>query len=379
MLSNIKSTLSRNLTNALGWKTNRKIIVIESDDWGSIRMPNQKVRENFIKKGYDLGNNPYCKYDTLANTDDLNALFDVLTKFKSDSGHHPKITFNTVVANPDFEKIRASNFKEYSYEPFTTILKNYYPKEDVFGLWQEGIEACFIKPQFHGREHVNVPKWLEELRKQNKPILDAFNYSFWGLPYDIYQPNSLNIQASYDSENKKDTEFYKDSISEGLELFETIFKFRSKSFIANNYVWASELNYTLKENGVDYLQGMKYQKFPIVNPNKTRAKKSLYTGLINTNHQIHLVRNCVFEPSQYPNQDNVSKCMSQINQAFVFNKPAIITMHRLNFIGALSEKNRNQNHQDLKSLLSKIIQKWPDVEFMASDELGDLIKENKNK
>ena len=144
-------------------------------------------------------------------------------------------------------------------------------------------------------------------------------------------------------------------------------------------MWSSELNSTLKKNGIDYLQGMKYQKFPLGNFKKARAKKSLHTGFINKNHQIHLVRNCVFEPSQYPNQDNVSKCMSQINQAFVFNKPAIITMHRLNLIGALSEKNRNQNHKLLDSLFSKIIKKWPDIEFMTSDELGDLIKESKIK
>jgi hypothetical protein len=38
MINSLRSTLSRNLTNARGWKTNRKIIVIESDDWGATRM-----------------------------------------------------------------------------------------------------------------------------------------------------------------------------------------------------------------------------------------------------------------------------------------------------------------------------------------------------
>jgi hypothetical protein len=38
MLSEIKQNLSRNLSNLPGWRTNRHIIVMESDDWGSIRM-----------------------------------------------------------------------------------------------------------------------------------------------------------------------------------------------------------------------------------------------------------------------------------------------------------------------------------------------------
>jgi hypothetical protein len=51
MINSLKSTLSRNLTNARGWRTNRKIVVIESDDWGSIRMPHMLIINNNIKNG----------------------------------------------------------------------------------------------------------------------------------------------------------------------------------------------------------------------------------------------------------------------------------------------------------------------------------------
>jgi len=50
----------------------------------------------------------------------------------------------------------------------------------------------------------------------------------------------------------------------------------------------------------------------------------------------------------------------------------------LNFIGAINEKNRTQNLQLLEELLSKIMKRWPDVEFMSSDELGDLITATQN-
>jgi hypothetical protein len=51
MINSLKTTLSRNITNARGWKTNRKIVVIESDDWGSIRMPHMLIINNNIKNG----------------------------------------------------------------------------------------------------------------------------------------------------------------------------------------------------------------------------------------------------------------------------------------------------------------------------------------
>lgn len=33
---NLKQTITHNLLNIPGWHTNRKIVVIESDDWASI-------------------------------------------------------------------------------------------------------------------------------------------------------------------------------------------------------------------------------------------------------------------------------------------------------------------------------------------------------
>lgn len=374
MFDSLKSTLSRNITNARGWRTDRKIVIIESDDWGTIRMPNLEVKKKYEALGYKISNNPYCSYDTLANSEDLEVLFDCLSAFKDQKGSNPVITLNTVMANPCFDKILDSEFKEYFYEPFTDTLKNYYPNENVFELWEQGIENRIIMPQFHGREHVNVPLWLNELQKTNKPLIDAFNLKFWGIPTEIYEPKNLNVQASYDSDDNKNTSFYKKSIMEGLDLFERVFGFRSKTFIANNYIWSSKLDDVLYEQGVIGFQGMKYQKYPFSQNDVKRLKKEAYTGKRNNNSQVYLVRNCVFEPSQYNGSfNNVGKCLQQIEQAFFFKKPAIITSHRLNFIGGLSQENRTCTINQMNLMLETILKRWPDVEFLSSDELTEAI------
>lgn len=375
MFESLKTTLSRNITNVRGWRTDRKIVIIESDDWGTIRMPNLEVKKKYEALGYKISNNPYCSYDTLANSEDLEVLFDCLSAFKDQKGNNPVITLNTVMANPRFDKILDSEFKEYFFEPFTDTLQNYYPNENVFELWKQGIKNRIIKPQFHGREHVNVPLWLNELQKTNKPLVDAFNLKFWGIPTKIYEPKNLNVQASYDSDDDKNISFYKKSITEGLDLFEKVFGFRSKTFIANNYTWSSKLDDVLYEKGVIGFQGMKYQKYPFSQNDAKRLKKEAYTGKRNNNSQVYLVRNCIFEPSQYKKGfDNVGSCIKQIEQSFFFKKPAIITSHRLNFIGELSLNNRNTNINQFESLLKVIIKKWPTVEFVSSDELVQIIK-----
>jgi hypothetical protein len=373
MLNHLKSSLSRALTNSKGWRTNQRIIIIESDDWGGIRMPNKATRDSFQEKGYDILTNPYCKYDTIANTEDLTKLFAVLGKYKDKDGNHPVFTANTVLANPDFEKIRASNFETYSYKPFTTTLKEYYPQENVFELWKEGIEKRIFIPQFHGREHLNVPLWLELLRSNNQVILDAFHRGFWGVPNKLYDKNIFNIQAAYGSGKTEHIEYYKQSIVEGLDLFENIFNYRSSTFIANNYTWSPSFNKTLKDNGVIGFQGMKYQKIPVVDSTRLKLFPA-FTGKRNDLRQLYTVRNCVFEPSQMPaSMNNVKKCISDIENAFIFKKPAIIASHRLNFVGVIDPENRDRNLNMLDKLLADILIKWPNVVFMTSDKLVDCI------
>jgi hypothetical protein len=48
-------------------------------------------------------------------------------------------------------------------------------------------------------------------------------------------------------------------------------------------------------------------------------------------------------------------------------------MHRLNFVGGLESQNRITNLQKFKLLFELIINKYPDVQFLTSDELAKSI------
>ena len=63
MLNHFKKELLQTITNVLAYKTNRKIVVFESDDWGSIRMPSKLAYSNLLKKG--IGVDKSYLYDTL--------------------------------------------------------------------------------------------------------------------------------------------------------------------------------------------------------------------------------------------------------------------------------------------------------------------------
>jgi hypothetical protein len=368
MINNLKEIVSRNLVNIPGFRTYRKIVVFESDDWGSIRMPSIQTFEELKKFGIPVDKSPYCMFDALESNTDMEMLLDVVSSFKDFKGNHPIITANTVVANPDFEKIKQSDFREYFYEPFTETLDKYPNHDKVFELYQKGIKEKLFFPQFHGREHVNVELWMNLLR-DNKDFKFAFSNNMWGLSNDVF-PKTKSIQATFDSE---DEHFLKNAVIEGLILFEKIFGFKSKSFIANNFIWSAALEKILAENGVQHLQGMKYQLCPKIN-DESRKLIRHYLGDSNIYNQIYSVRNCSFEPSI----DNRSfdKTIDEIKNAFFWKKPAIISTHRINFIGSLNAENQKLNLREFKLLLQTILEKWPNVEFMTTMNLNQIMRKN---
>ena len=101
-MGNLHTSLN-NLLNIPGWHSDRKILVIESDDWGSIRMPSKQVDEILRRKGIQVDNSEGWFLDTLENKSDLEHLFDVISNYQDRNGQSPIFTFNTVLGNPDFQ------------------------------------------------------------------------------------------------------------------------------------------------------------------------------------------------------------------------------------------------------------------------------------
>lgn len=360
--------LIKNLANLPGWRTNRKIVVIESDDWGSIRMSSKKAYEELEQSGIVLNKGygaRYNKYDTLASKQDLESLFEVLTSVKDQNGNHAKVTALSLVANPDFDKIKENGFKSYIYEPFTTTLEK-YNQADAFALWKQGYDQNIFVPEFHGREHLNVATWLRALQEGDKEALLAFEHGIWGYS----RKKGMGFQAAFDVEYPEDIELQKDIITDGLVLFEKIHGRKASFFVPPNGPLNNQLEEVAAQAGIKYMSTPKISVEPLGN-GKTK-KHYRYIGKNNKFNQIYITRNVFFEPSDSL-RDEVNACMAEIELAFKWKKPAVISSHRVNFIGGLDPKNREKSLNQLLDLLKAIVNKWPEVEFMTSSELGKLL------
>ena len=370
---NIKRVLSRYNSNFTGWHTNRKIVVIESDDWGSIRMPFLPAFEKLEKSGLDLRTRDAERYnlnDSLATSADLEKLFEVLSGTIDKSGNYAVFTPVSIVANPDFQKTKEADFREYFYEPFTKTLKRYPGCERSFELWKEGIEKKLFVPQMHGREHLNVTAWIKALQNGEKQTHLAFDEGFWGfVPNQDLLPG-IDYQAAFLLTDPNELEYQKGVITEGLQLFERLFGYRAEYFVPPNGSFNNQLNQTLAENGIKFRSASKMQQEPL-GFGKTR-KVLHWLGQKDKSGVRYITRNCFFEPNQ-PGRDWVDSCLNDISIAFRWHKPAIISSHRVNYIGSLNLSNRDTGLSQLKTLLRTILKNWPDVAFMTTVELGSLM------
>jgi hypothetical protein len=366
----IAGKIVKNLSNIPGWRTGRKLVVIESDDWGSVRMPSLEAFEALRQSGLDMDSEDFGRYnvnDTLATKEDLATLYEVLSRHVDKTGTNPVITAVAIVANPDFEKIRANGFSEYYYEPFNVTLEK-YGHCGAFSLWKEGIEKSLFIPEFHGREHLNVAAWMRALQSGDKEVMLAFDKGCWG--YNNKHKFGLRYQAAFDLEFANDLDVQAEAISTGLNLFRQLFGYSASFFVPPNGPYNNSLDQTAARGGIKYLSSPKLQK-EVLGEGKTRLCLH-YMGQKNKHDQHYITRNCVFEPN-IGGKDWVDSCMNEINIAFKWNKPAVISSHRVNYVGGLNPSNRDQGLKALDTLLGRIRSKWPEAEFITSSALGELI------
>ena len=367
--------IRKNISNIFGWSTKRKLIVIESDDWGSIRTRSKRDYDIMLRMGLNVDASNFTKYDCLESNQDLERLFNVLTKLKDKNGNHPVFTPMCVIANPDFNKIEENNFQNYYYEPFTKTCKKYPNHDHVLNLWKKGIDEKLFVPEFHGREHLNPARWISALKRNDKGLKILFDHQSIGATKLDDQLVSEHL-AAFDPDFKSDISHFKEVLKTGSELFYNLLGYHPRHFVASNKPEPKILEKTLKNIGINSLIRYKLQHYPI--GNKRFSYEFNWLGKINKHNQLIVTRNCAFEPSDPSFKNWSGQCLSEIQNAFFWQKPAVISSHRVNYIGGIDKKNADSGLRELEILLNEIILRWPDVEFVTSNKLNEIIRIDKN-
>jgi hypothetical protein len=256
-------------------------------------------------------------------------------------------------------------------------LSSRYPEsyEGAWEMWKEGIRKGLMVPQFHGREHLNLKLFEEKIKTNDYEVMSALKHrSYTSITSDEYP--TIAPSAAFDFWDAEENIGFEKVIEDGVAKFEEVYGYKPVHFNSPGAQEHPVIHETLKRNGIKYIDAHLFD-----NEHQGRGrykKKYCYTGKRNFHNQIFIVRNIVFEPTHDRGVDWIAFTLKQIEAAFRWRRPAIISSHRVNFCGHIDENNRKTGLQALHRLLQQIVERWPEVEFMAANELGDLIAETKS-
>lgn len=359
------------------WHTPYKIIVFESDDWGVKGMSkeslkkiavNFEVEEFLVPLTYSENGNLKWLRSSLESEEDLERLYKVLEKHKDSRGRKPIFTANIVVANPDFKAIKENNFQEY---------KVIAPEQILVKKWKEGLKRGIFYPQYHGYSHFNYENWMKNLKNKEVLTMKAFDLGISRITAIVNNGHELSYTGEYLDLSKKPSvtipfEKQKENMRKGLDIFKKTFGYNSISTIAPFYMWDDNTEKGWNSFYIKYIQGGGRQVISINEKGENVIKRHLL-GEKNNFGQIYLNRNCSFEI--FGRKKNIKQdLLKEIDYIFSKGWPAIIDTHMGNYVSGVDPDMRDFDLIELDSLLQQIEEKFPDVIYLTSVELGELVE-----
>lgn len=367
---NFIKKLSINAQGFLGASIGKKYLVIESDDWGLVRMPSKEAFNNLKNMGIPVDTCPYNFYDSLESYEDIEVIHDFCCSFRDCNNNPLSITCNFIMANPDFDAIKKSYYQQYFYHDLNeTYINHQNSTKTLEGIKLSSSHGVLV-PQLHGREHLQVSHWLQALQSNDLETQIAFDNLVYGHPSKYFERTGIHFLSAFHINTKDELKFISQSIFDASRLFLETFGMYSDTFIAPRYILPSELEVDLKSAGVKLIQGTMVQLKPKIGNNSNKLIKQInWIGKKNQNSLSYNIRNVFFEPSLDGNFNWEKDAINRINTSFYWGKPAVISMHRINFMGGLSIENRNNNLERLRRLINEVQKIHKDVIFISTDQL----------
>ena len=378
-LSDIVRTRGRGLKNALargyparwivldGWKNafarrrRNRWIVFDSDDWGSQRVPSRGVLEALIGHGILTGTSPY-DYDTLESAEDLTALLEVLGRAKGADGRAAVFSCYANPANPDFAAIRDNGFSAYVWEPVSATLARRGDRVAVQAAWRQGMAAGLLAPQYHGREHLQAGLWMEHLR-QSPLVRRGFELGFYSVPQPGLPQAARGFRAANFFMDDGELPKLEEIIRSGAECFAAEFGRRAEIYGPTNNIFHPALYPAVAEAGCRAV----IRHVRNAQPDGRGGLRRVWGHAgVSEAGLDWFGRNTLFEPALGYGVDHA---LAGITSAFAWGVPAVISTHRVNYVGGIDPGVRDRGLRGLQALLSEIARRWPDASFVPSTRL----------
>lgn len=366
--------LFQNLKHLPGWHTGTKYVAFAVDDYGSIRTANKRAVEALKDQISGFGGYMEC-CDSVETREDLHRLYEVLSRHRDVQARRAVFTAYALSANPDTAlMLREGRYAFETLGDTFTRLAAEEPKayEGTWQAWQEGMDEGLIRPQFHGREHFSVPL-IERKLERGDPDLQA-NLAVASLARlsGVPEMPGVAFTQAFSLHDEALLARHREIIREGLALFEATFGFASTTFTPP----ALKLHPAL--DGFVAGLGVRSIDKPLSGQQPAGGGRSRHSVNFLTppkgERAGKLVRTLSFEPCSGIKSDPVGQALGEMERAFRWRKPVIISSHRVNYAGHIDPANRQQGLEKLDELLAGMLRRWPDIRFVSVDELVQIME-----
>lgn len=353
----------RSLLPVEGFAFGRPLVVLQSDDWGRVGVRDREGREELQSLGVSLGERSYDFY-TLETTQDIEAIIALLSHHRDSTGRPACLGMNFILANLDFAKMNAANFRQIHLRPLTEGLPTGWSRPGLFEAYRQGISAGVLSPALHGTTHF--------CRSAVEPYLDdpgergALLRTLWqaGVPYIHWRMPWIGFEYSDPGQDGRESFLTSEAqqilVDDAVTIFAQFFSQTPRSACAPGYRANKSTHQAWAKCGIQVAQNGPGHAIP---PHFEANGK--------TESLLHLHRTMDFEPSA-AHEFSVDACVRIAEESFARGIPAIVSMHSINFHSTLKDF-RSRTLSLLDEFLSALESKYPDLLYVRDEDLYDLV------
>ncbi|HUH93118.1 MAG TPA: glycosyl hydrolase [Casimicrobiaceae bacterium] len=315
------------------------VLILESDDWG---------------------------YGPLSQADRLDRIAELLARFRDSTGRHPLVTLGVVLAGPDTERMRVEGCRQY--RRLTITDPRLAPVRDAM---VRGAARGVFSLQFHGLEHFRADSVIRTAASDG-----SVRQWLVGAPFPATEqlPPALQsrwIDASVLPSKSLPASEAAAAAMEEARVFAAIFGMAPEVVVPSTFVWTEAVESAWAAAGVRVIvtPGVRNESRD-AQGRVVASGPAFFNGQTGPHGVTYVVRDAYFEPSLgQTHEQGVAALRAKAMAA----RPALLEMHRLNFIGDATETQKAL--EELEKLLRAVTASFPSLRFMSTAELARQCRE----
>jgi hypothetical protein len=316
--------------------------------------------EQLRSAGLNLGERPYDFY-TLETADDVCSLIETLKKHRDSSGRSACLEMNFCLANIDFPRTVADDFRRIHWRPLSEGLPGRWSRPGLFDAYARGVAETVFYPALHGLTHFCRPAveaCLSRHSRRGNLLRTLWNvetpYIHWRMPwvgYEFWHPERPP------SERFLAADMQHCLIKEAAAIFRKLFAVAPFSACAPGYRANDDTLLAWAEQGIRVAQ------------NGTGGGVSAPN--LDSSGVLQLFRTIDFEPAVDPSF-SVADCLRTAKECIWRGTPVVVSVHSINFHSTLTDF-RSKTLQLLDQFLSALARSYPNLLYVHDADLWQII------